>query len=608
MQVSAGLSAAPSRPGRWVRSLPSLVELAGVLLAIGLWWPSFERVAALGAGRDQRFSEAASAVATAPLPAGLATPAPNVADKNAAARQLFESAGRQWAAGMLLGYLMLVWSRRPWAPAFGVGGALALWALAAWWARVPWPLAGAQGFELARPETPLWSAPAPFVLWLAAAAAAVWLWQLARGGNGAPTRPAQAMSSRIGYPGLVLATGLGWLLLLDLSANGHPGNRYLALYHQGHLWLGMLVFSVLLFLRRPLSRALGWSLSTAGEVARGFANRLGRRTALVALLALSLAGVLAFGLSLSSMRQFTSELGRAWLIVGAAWFFFLRAGPLAERLARAGPTGLSFWRYLGPLLFVVGVLVGVMVATRDMGPLLIAAYAAGAFVAASVALWWHLRHGHRAVAMTMAVVLFALWIGAITTALFMLGTIDSVTATRLESLSAPYASVNDQAALVAWFQRATPPGGFGVGAVPWCGYAPVGACSGVPAQIHSDYTFTAIVGVFGASAAWAASLGCALWLHRLIRHHGRVTRGEPRFVAEAGHIANDGQALLSWLGVAWVALTFCQLAVTVAGNLAVLPLTGVTFPFVSFGMTSLLVNLAFLALCINVDLPGIPHG
>ena len=34
-----------------------------------------------------------------------------------------------------------------------------------------------------------------------------------------------------------------------------------------------------------------------------------------------------------------------------------------------------------------------------------------------------------------------------------------------------------------------------------------------------------------------------------------------------------------------------------------LPLTGVTFPFVSFGMTSLLVNLAFLALCLNVDLP-----
>ncbi len=43
--------------------------------------------------------------------------------------------------------------------------------------------------------------------------------------------------------------------------------------------------------------------------------------------------------------------------------------------------------------------------------------------------------------------------------------------------------------------------------------------------------------------------------------------------------------------------------VTVAGNLAVIPLTGVTFPFVSFGMTSLLVNMAMLGLAINVNAP-----
>jgi cell division protein FtsW (lipid II flippase) len=103
--------------------------------------------------------------------------------------------------------------------------------------------------------------------------------------------------------------------------------------------------------------------------------------------------------------------------------------------------------------------------------------------------------------------------------------------------------------------------------------------------------------------AWAVVLGCAIWLHRLIRHHARVTRGEPRLVSTSGRIANDEQALLSWMAVAWVVLALCQLAVTVAGNLAVLPLTGVTFPFVSFGMTSLLVNMAMLALAINVTVP-----
>jgi cell division protein FtsW (lipid II flippase) len=131
----------------------------------------------------------------------------------------------------------------------------------------------------------------------------------------------------------------------------------------------------------------------------------------------------------------------------------------------------------------------------------------------------------------------------------------------------------------------------------------------VPAQIQSDYTLTALVGVFGWTAAWAITIGCAIWLYQLLRRHGRATRGEPRLVPRAGRMVNDDQALLSWLGATWIVLTLCQLAVTVAGNLAVLPLTGVTFPFVSFGMTSLVVNMALLGLCINVDASSrVAHG
>src|SRR5205085_4984524 len=103
----------------------------------------------------------------------------------------------------------------------------------------------ARGFLPARPDVALWTAPALFVWWMAGLAGVALLWGLiglVRGGS--PVRPVQSMSSRVGYAGLVPATGLGWLVLLDLSANGHPGNRYLALYHQGHLWLGMLVFSL----------------------------------------------------------------------------------------------------------------------------------------------------------------------------------------------------------------------------------------------------------------------------------------------------------------------------------------------------------------------------
>ena len=253
---------------------------------------------------------------------------------------------------------------------------------------------------------------------------------------------------------------------------------------------------------------------------------------------------------------------------------------------------------------MVIVLIGAMAITHDMGPLLIAGYAAGAFVAASVAMWLYQRLGTIGLAYALAVALFVGWILATTVALFRFGSLDEVAAGRLENLAAPLASANDQLALVTWFQRATPPEGFGTGAVPWCGFGAGAACAGVPAQIQSDYTFTAMVGAFGWTAAWALTIGCAVWLHALIRSHGPATRGEPRFVRIGGRIRNDHQAFLSWLCVAWVVLALCQLAVTVAGNLAVIPLTGVTFPFVSFGLTSLVVNMSMLGLAVNLNAQG----
>jgi hypothetical protein len=133
----------------------------------------------------------------------------------------------------------------------------------------------------------------------------------------------------------VLLTGLGWLLLLELSANGHPSNRYLALYHQGHLWLGMTVLSTGAFLRQPLARRPpGRCRSRARRRARCVdVSALARHSRCSGCDAALLA---VFGLALTNMRQVTSELGRIWLIVGAAWFFFLRGSPLAEGLARSG--------------------------------------------------------------------------------------------------------------------------------------------------------------------------------------------------------------------------------------------------------------------------------
>ena len=529
------------------------------------------------------------------------------AAKNEGMRRLLRTAGWQWAGWMLAGLVLLKLSRRQNSTLVGLATALAAWALAAWIGRVPWPFGIDRAFDAGVASGSFVVVPPTFVWVLLGAAVLLlvsspWLQQRL-------TSTPQTPASRLGYPGLVAATGLGWLLLLDLSANGNYSNRYLALYHHGHLWLGMTTLTAAAFLRQPLGRALGWMLSTIDGLTGAIRRRAGAVAITVLALSATAALVLGTGALLASAPQISSEVGRLWLIVGASWFFFLRGDPMLKRLAKSGGSVGSLARYVAPLVFVVAVLVGVQLVTRDMGPLLIASYGAGAFVAAAVAMWWQQRSGARYAAFALAVALFVAWILAITFALFELGPLHDVTAGRLENLAAPLASANDQLALVTWFQRASPPAGFGVGAVPWCGHASALGCPGVPAQIQSDYTLTALVGEFGWTAAWAITLGCAIWLHRLIRHHGRATRGEPRLVSVSGRMVNDEQALLSWIGIAWVVLTLCQLAVTVAGNLAVLPLTGVTFPFVSFGMTSLLTNMALLGLCINLNVPArAQHG
>ena len=519
--------------------------------------------------------------------------------KNEAMRELLRAAGVQWVIAMLLGLVFVGASRAMRSPLLGAGVALVAWSAAGWAARVSWPFAGDHQFHAARAAMSFASRPAPFVLAIAGAGIiAIAIALVAR----ARTLP-QVPASRFGYPGFVLATGIGCLVLLDLSANASAGNRYLALYYQGHLWLAMTVLCFVAMLRQSIGRALAWTLSMMDGIASGIGARIGPIASAVVLIAIALALCVAFGTLFSNLRQVTSELGRLWLVAGAAWFFFMRGTPLAERLALSGSSIGSLVRYVMPLAFVTLVLVGAMVMTRDMGPLLIAGYGAGAFLAASIAMWMQQRYGVIALARVAAVVLFVAWIAAITGALFELGTIDEVTAGRLENLAAPLASANDQLALVTWFQRVAPPDGFGLGAVPWCGYGGGVSCAGVPAQIQSDYTFTALVGVFGWTAAWTITIGCAWWLHRLIARHARATRGEPRLVSVGGRMVNDEQALLSWIAVTWVVLALCQLAVTVAGNLAVIPLTGVTFPFVSFGMTSLVAGAAMLGLCLNVNVP-----
>jgi cell division protein FtsW (lipid II flippase) len=592
-----------ARTGR--EAWPSLIEAVLVAVVVVALLPLFSSLASHEAGRDARFTTVAPAAHGSPAPSAAASADARServnSAKNEAMRTLLRTAGWQWATWALLGLALLNVQRSPIRRIVGIALALAGWAAVAWIFRVPWPLGTVHTLVPARSSDSWTALPANFVLCMLAISLVLLViapFLRQRGG-----REASLPASVTTYPGLVAATGLGWLVLLDLSANGNFGNRYLALYHQGHLWLGMLTFTLVAMLRRPIGRSIAFVLALTDAIASRVARAIGGVSAGVIffLIALAITALVASGLS--NMPQLTSELGRFWLVVGAAWFFFMRGTPLTERLAHGRNSLASLAKYVWPLVFVVMILIAAMILTRDMGPLLVAGYAAGAFIAASVAMWLYQRRGTSVAAYLVAVLVFVAWIAVTTLALFKLGAIDRVAAERLENASTPFLSVNDQLALVTWFQRAAPPTGFGPGAVPWCGFGAQATCPGVPAQIQSDYTFTALVGMFGWIPAWAITLAIALWLYQSVFRHGAASRGEPRLVRIDGRMRNDEQSLVSWICVAWVMLALCQLAVTVAGNLAVIPLTGVTFPFVSFGMTSLLANMAMLALAIDVNAP-----
>ena len=189
-------------------------------------------------------------------------------------------------------------------------------------------------------------------------------------------------------------------------------------------------------------------------------------------------------------------------------------------------------------------------------------------------MWSYARSGRRRARVARwRSLLFAAWI-AVDTAGAVPGRQRSTTvaAGGSRTLAAPLASVNDQLALVTWFQQAAPPHGFGPGAVPWCGFARRTSCPGVPAQIQSDYTFTALVGVFGWAGAWASTLGVRAVAASRDPPSRRVDarRAAPRARRRRGSSTTTRR----WSAgscVAWVVLTLCQLGVTVAGNLAVHP-------------------------------------
>ena len=117
-----------------------------------------------------------------------------------------------------------------------------------------------------------------------------------------------------------------------------------------------------------------------------------------------------------------------------------------------------------------------------------------------------------------------------------------------------------------------------------------GLGQGAPTLIpesHTDFIFAAVGEEWGLLGATALLLVYTLLVARGLSSALR---------------ARDG--FLQLFGVGLSMATALQVAIIVGGNLALIPLTGITLPFVSYGGTSLLMNWIVLALLLRISAVG----
>jgi len=166
---------------------------------------------------------------------------------------------------------------------------------------------------------------------------------------------------------------------------------------------------------------------------------------------------------------------------------------------------------------------------------------------------------------------------------------------RLQAWRNPFTADHDDMARLVWFQAAASEcfWGFGPGQSPWCGTVQLEDCPGLPLQLQSDYTFTAIKGWWGPVGSWLLVTVFTLWCFRIMSIAARASIDGTTPLALL-QLSKAVSALRAHLLFITALLILLQTWVTVSGNLGWLPLTGVTWPLVSFGKSSLWFTSVFL--------------
>jgi cell division protein FtsW (lipid II flippase) len=400
-----------------------------------------------------------------------------------------------------------------------------------------------------------------------------------------PVQVSHGAASPWVYPGFVLFSGLGWLWLLDWAARGHLDKQFAGVHQADSLWLAYGVFTLVAAHQGQLLAAMSRIASRLDRIKGARASA--PNVMLMVVLSLWVGLLVAAGhvdagdagqlKGYQRHAALLSELMRVpvWLALG--WILY-RWVEMRQRSARA----------MIALAALLGVLVAGLHFDHDGGPIL----------AQSIAVVWISSGLLQAL---LARKFSAIWSWLMATAVAILGTAGSI---WLAFLNAPPARVDAMAldykgplnflSVTHWLLDAAPAFGFGLGKTPWCGYEHVVGLSaqcrraGVPDQIQSDYVVSAMLALWGWLPTVLLLAALLLWLWDLLR------KGPVTLTA-----AFDPSLLKQWIVMGFAVTSGVQIAISVAGTLGRIPLTGLAIPMLSLGGAGLISTAIFAGLSVN---------
>ena len=394
--------------------------------------------------------------------------------------------------------------------------------------------------------------------------------------------PRQQVVHSLAYPGFVLFTGLGALWLLDYAARGRPVWQHLGVEHFDHLFLAY----------AGLGLAARFAPAIMAPCARAWArldraSQWGNPYWLTAskLLPWVIGAAAIATIALNTNPRFPSkgaELIRLIACVLGAWVVY-RWTPFSHHGARiaAGLGAMAGFTLLG------------LLRVHEFGQLLVLSWGAAILLGGAVAWALFNRPTHQPKRRTWArLAALAVGIGIASSLIWASQALLHEVAAwlpkhiraRLTAIdpASPFAGELEYVSELRWFLHDLPLGGYGLGQVPWCGS--IGqfglqhaVCRGVPRETHADYVLAGLAGSYGVVGAWLIAGALAAWCFSLLRLPATT-----RLAAlDAGH-------LTQMLGLCFMVLTTTQLLITCLGTVAAIPMTGVNFPLLGDGGTSLL--------------------